>query len=129
MDIWELVSLVALCYASYKLGQWSVVIPIARGIRREIAAGRINISDITDDDDDLDEMKIRLERHDNCYYAYALDGGFLAQGRSFTELFDSFQARYPLQSFKIQKNTDLSDAERSQMISALEDMVKRITVK
>jgi len=129
MDIWELVGLVALCYASYKLGQWSVVIPIARGIRREIAAGRINISDITDDDDDLDEMKIRLERHDNCYYAYALDGGFLAQGRSFTELFDSFQARYPLQSFKIQKNTDLSDAERSQMISALEDMVKRITVK
>ena len=74
-------------------------------------------------------MKIRLERHDNVYYAYAVDGGFLAQGKSFTELFDSFQARYPLRSFKIQKNTDLSDAERSQMISALEALVKRITVK
>jgi len=84
---------------------------------------------LDDDEDDLEEMKIRLERHDNCYYAYALDGGFLAQGRSFNELFDSFQARYPLQSFKIQKNTDLSDAERSQMISALEEMVKRITAK
>jgi hypothetical protein len=126
MDIWELVSLVALCYAAYKAGQWSVVIPIVRGIRREIDAGRLVLED---DEDDLEEMKIRLERHDSVYYAYALDGGFLAQGRSFTELFDSFQARYPLQSFKIQKNTDLSDAERSQMISALEDMVKRITAK
>jgi hypothetical protein len=129
MDIWELVSLVALCYASYKLGQWSVVIPIARGIRREIAAGRINISDITDDDDDLDEMKIRLERHDNCYYAYALDGGFLAQGRSFSELFDRFHARFPLQSFNIQKNTELTDTERSQMISALEELAKRMNTK
>jgi hypothetical protein len=126
MDIWELVSLVVLCYAAYKAGQWSVVIPIVRGIRREIDAGRLVLED---DRDDLEEMKIRLERHDNCYYAYALDGGFLAQGRSFNELFDSFQARYPLQSFKIQKNTDLSDAERSQMISALEEMVKRITAK
>jgi len=126
MDIWELVSLVALCYAAYKAGQWSVVIPIVRGIRREIDEGRLVLED---DEDDLEEIKIRLERHDNCYYAYAVDGGFLAQGRSFTELFDSFQARYPLQSFKIQKNTDFSDAERNQMISALEDMVKRITAK
>lgn len=126
MDIWEIISLVVLCYAAYKLGQWSVVIPIVRGIRQEIDAGRLVLED---DEDDLEEMKIRLERHDNCYYAYALDGGFLAQGRSFNELFDSFQARYPLQSFKIQKNTDLSDAERSQMISALEEMVKRITTK
>ena len=126
MDIWELVSLVVLAYACYKAGQWSVVIPIVRGIRREIDAGRLVLDD---DEDDLEEMKIRLERHDNVYYAYALDGGFLAQGRSFNELFDSFQARYPLQSFKIQKNTDLSDTERSQMISALEEMVKRITVK
>jgi hypothetical protein len=126
MDIWELVGLVVLCYAAYKAGQWSVVIPIVRGIRREIDAGRLVLED---DRDDLEEMKIRLERHDSVYYAYAVDGGFLAQGRSFNELFDSFQARYPLQSFKIQKNTDLSDAERSQMISALEEMVKRITTK
>jgi hypothetical protein len=129
MDIWELVSLVALCYAAYKAGQWSVVIPIVRGIRREIDEGRLVLEDDRDDRDDLEEIKIRLERHYNVYYAYAVDGGFLAQGRSFTELFDSFQARYPLQSFKIQKNTDFSDAERNQMISALEDMVKRITAK
>ena len=127
MDIWELVGLVVLAFACYKAGQWSVVIPIVRGIRREIDAGRLVLED--DDEDDLEEMKIRLERHDNVYYAYAVDGVFLAQGKSFTELFDSFQARYPLRSFKIQKNTDLSDVERSQMMSALEELVKRITVK
>jgi len=129
MDIWELVSLVALCYASYKLGQWSVVIPIVRGIRREIAAGRIDITNIIDDDDDPDEMKIRLERHENMYFAYALDGDFLAQGRSFSELFDRFHARFPLQSFNIQKNTELTDTERSQMVSALEELAKRMNIK
>jgi hypothetical protein len=129
MDIWELVSLVALCYASYKLGQWSVVIPIVRGIRREIAAGRIDITNIIDDDDDPDEMKIRLERHENMYFAYALDGDFLAQGRSFSELFERFHARFPLQSFNIQKNTELTDTERSQMVSALEELAKRMNIK
>lgn len=126
MDIWEIISLVALCYAAYKVGQWSVVIPIVRGIRREIAEGRISI---IDDDDDTEGMKIRLERHDNVYYAYALDGDFLAQGQSFTELFDRFHARFPLQSFNIQKSLELSDSERGQMISALEALAKRMTVK
>jgi hypothetical protein len=125
MDIWELVSLVALCYAAYKLGQWSVVIPIVRGIRREIDEGRL----ILEDEDDTDEMKIRLERHDNCYYAYAVDGDFLAQGRSFSELFDRFHARFPLQSFNIQKSPELTDTERSQMISALEELAKRMNIK
>ena len=127
MDIWELVGLVALCYACFKLGQWSVVIPIVRGIRREIAEGRIDISDIMEDD--TDEMHIRLERHDNVYYAYALDGDFLAQGSTFSELFERFHARFPLQSFNIQKNTDLSDGERHQMIQALEQLAKRMTIK
>ena len=127
MDIWELVSLVALCYACFKLGQWSVVIPIVRGIRREIDEGRIDISDIMDSD--TDEMHIRLERHDNVYYAYALDGDFLAQGKTFNELFERFHARFPLQSFNIQKNTDLSDSERHQMIVALEQLAKRMNVK
>jgi hypothetical protein len=125
MDIWELVSLVAVCYAAYKAGQWSVVIPIVRGIRREIDAGRL----VLDDDDDTDEMHIRLERHDNVYYAYALDGDFLAQGNSFSELFDRFHARFPLQSFNIQKNTELTDSERHQMIQALEQLAKRMTAK
>jgi hypothetical protein len=129
MDIWELISLVAVCFACYKLGQWSVVMPIIRGIRREIAEGRIKASDIMDDEEELDEMTFRLERHNNVYYAYAQDGGFLAQGRSFTELFDSFHSRYPLQSFNIQKSQDLSDAEQVQMVLALEALAERINVK
>jgi len=122
MDIWELVSLVALCYACYKAGQWSVVIPIVRGIRREIDAGRL----VLDDDD---EQSMRIERHEDAYFAYAQDGDFLAQGKSFSELFDSFHARFPSQSFSIEKNTDLSDGERRQMLVALEDLAKRMNTK
>lgn len=124
MDIWELVSIVAICYAAYKAGQWSVVIPIVRGIQREIDEGRLVI-----DDEDEDERRVRIERHDNVYYAYALDGDFLAQGSSFSELFDSFHARFPTQSFSIQKSTDLSEQERSQMIAALEKLAERMNIK
>jgi hypothetical protein len=49
MDIWELVSIVAICYAAYKAGQWSVVIPIVRGIQREIDEGRLVIDDEDED--------------------------------------------------------------------------------
>ena len=125
MDIWELVSLVALAYACYKLGQWSVVIPIARGIQREIDAGRLTL----EDEDDEDERRVRIERHNNQYFAYALDGDFLAQGATFVELFERFHARFPTQSFRIQKNTDLSDQERSQMIKALEQLAERMNAK
>ena len=125
MDIWELVSLVALCYAAYKAGQWSVVIPIVRGIKREIDEGRL----VLEEDEDEDERRVRIERHDNVYYAYALDGDFLAQGKSFSELFDSFHARFPTQSFRIHKSADLSEQERSQMIAALEKLAERMNVK
>ena len=124
MDIWELVSIVAICYAAYKAGQWSVVIPIVRGIQREIDEGRLVI-----DDEDEDERRVRIERHDNVYYAYALDGDFLAQGSSFSELFERFHARFPTQSFRIQKSTDLSEQERSQMIAALEKLAERMNIK
>ena len=125
MDIWELVSLVALCYAAYKAGQWSVVIPIVRGIKREIDEGRL----VLEEDEDEDERRVRIERHDNVYYAYAIDGDFLAQGKNFSELFDSFHARFPTQSFRIQKSTDLTEQERSQMIAALEKLAERMNVK
>lgn len=125
MDIWELVSLVALAYACYKAGQWSVIVPIARGIQREIDEGRLSL----DEEEDEEERKVRIERHDNVYYAYALDGDFLAQGDSFDQLFERFHARFPTQSFRIQKNGDLSDSERGQMIQALEQLAKRMNAK
>ena len=125
MDIWELVSLVALAWACYKAGQWSVILPIARGIQREIDEGRLTL----EDEDSEEERKVRIERHGNQYFAYALDGDFLAQGQSFNELFERFHARFPTQSFRIQKNTDLSDQERSQMIKALEELAERMNAK
>jgi hypothetical protein len=125
MDIWDLISIVALCYAAYKAGQWSVVLPIARGIQREIDEGRL----VLDDEDEEDERKLRIERHDNQYFAYAQDGDFIAQGKTFGELFDRFHARFPQQSFRIQKSTDLTEVEKNQMISALEELAKRMNAK
>jgi len=121
MDIWELVSLVALAYASYKAGQWSVIAPLARGIQREIDEGRLVL-----EEDEEEERRVQIERHDNVYYAYAINGDFIAQGTTFGELFDRFHSRFPQQSFRVQKSPDLSEAEKDQMIRALEELAKRI---
>jgi len=129
MDIWELVSLVALAYACYKAGQWSVILPIARGIQRDLDSGVLKFSDLQDDDEEDAERRVRIERHDNVYYAYAVDGDFIAQGSTFSELFDRFYSRFPQQSFRVQKSPDLSEAEKDQMIQALEALAKRMNTK
>lgn len=125
MDFWDFVSILAICYACFRAGQWSVVIPLARGIQREIDEGRL----VLDEDDEDDERRVRIERHDNVYYAYALDGDFLAQGATFPELFERFYARFPQQSFRIQKSPDLTEVEKTQMITALEELAKRMNAK
>lgn len=124
MDIWDLVILVVVIYAAYKAGQYSVIVPLMDGIQREIDAGRLTL-----DDDEDDERRVRIERHEDVYYAYAMDGDFLAQGTTFVELFDRFHSRFPTESFRVQKSTSLSEAERDQMITALEQLANKINAK
>ena len=126
MDIWELVSLVALAYACYKAGQLSVVLPIVRGIRKEIAEGRMSEADL---EEEQQEQRVRLELHDGAYFVYNINGEFIAQGQNFTELFDRFHARFPYQSFRLQKNPDLSETQRNEMTAALAALAERINAK
>jgi hypothetical protein len=126
MDIWELISLVVLAWACYRAGQWSVIAPIARGIQREIDEGRLVLDD---EEDEEDERRVQIERHNNVYYAYALNGDFIAQGTTFSELFERFHSRFPQESFRVQKSPDLSETERDQMIRALEELAKRMNAK
>lgn len=111
MDIIDIFLLGVAFYAAYKAGQFSVLLPIASRIRDEIDAGRL----VLDDDSDLDEEPVNIERHDESYFAYGSHGRFLAQGTTFEELFTQFKQRFPEQNFRVVKNPDFTDAERELM--------------
>ena len=88
-----------------------MLLPIAHRLRDEVDAGRL----VLDEDDDLDEERVNIERHPEGYFAYGDDNRFLAQGRTFEELFTQFKHRFPQQSFRVVKNPDFTDAERELM--------------
>jgi hypothetical protein len=111
MDIIDLFLLGIAFYAAYRVGQISVLLPIARRLRDEVDAGRL----VLDEDEDMDEERVNIERHPEGYFAYGLENRFLAQGRTFEELFTQFKHRFPQQSFRVVKNPDFTDAERELM--------------
>jgi hypothetical protein len=111
MDLIDLFLLAVAFYAAYKAGQISVLLPIASRLREEVEAGRISL----DDDEDLDEECVNIERHPEGFFAYGSNNRFLAQGTTFEELFTQFKHRFPNQSFRVLKNPDFTDAEREQM--------------
>lgn len=97
-------------YVAYKAGQISILMPIAERLREEIDSGRISL-----DDQDSDEECVNIERHPEGYFAYGNENRFLAQGKTFEELFTQFKDRFPQQNFRVLKNPDFTDAEREQM--------------
>lgn len=111
MDIIDLLLLGIALYAAYKMGQISIILPIAHKLREEVESGRLSL----DDDEDDDEERVEIERHPEGYFAYGRDRRFLAQGQTFEELFGKFKLRFPEQNFRVVKNPEFTDAEREQM--------------
>lgn len=67
-----------------------------------------------------DEWVINIECEQNQYYAYTVDGKFLAQGEDFTVMFNGIKDRFPGQSFRINKELpNLSKEEMTKLIKAL----------
>lgn len=122
MDIWDIVAGVAALYGAYKIGQLSVILPIARLVHSEVEAGRLKLDDLdTESDTEVSETLLRFEQHSGVYYAYAeQDGQFLAQGPDFLTVFRSIKERFPGKDFRVNKiQKELSDAEVTAMIRSI----------
>lgn len=118
---------IASCVVAYKVGQWSIISEIAKDIMRQIDNGELTREEIEQalagDDTDLalaDETEFKVERHDNCYYAYAEDDTFLAQGSDFKKLLHRLNTQYPGTVFRLSEyRPTLSDDETALLLSAI----------
>jgi hypothetical protein len=65
MDLIDILLLAVAIYAAYKAGQISILLPISNRLREEVEAGRLTL----DDDEDIDEERVNIERHPEGYFA------------------------------------------------------------
>lgn len=123
MELGDIIIAVAALYGAYKIGQWSIILPIATRLRDDIKEGKISLDDLKDfdsrEEDSEEEQAIRVERHPEGYFAYSAQGDFMANGPSLDEMFTRFKARYPGGAFRIVKNPDWTEAEREQLFAVV----------
>ena len=121
-SIGDIILAVAALWAAYKAGQLSIILPVARMVRKEIEDGTLDPSFLEDNVEPAQtEELLRFERVSGCYYAYAESSGqFLAQGRDFPSLFETIKDRFPGQNFRVNKlQTNLSDEEVGTMVQSI----------
>lgn len=118
MDWLSFLIQVALFYLVFKLGQWSVLLPMRLALEKLAREKGIDLQrvfeelkqDIAKEEDEAEttpvqkhtaEEEMNIERVEGIYYAYGADGRFLAQGTDFRTMFENIKNRFPGQNFRI----------------------------
>ena len=119
-SIGDIVLAVAALWAAYRVGQLSIILPLARMVKEEIKDGTLPANFLEDDGEELEEV-LRFERVGAQYFAYAdSTGKFLAQGTDFLTVFQSIKDRFPGQSFRVsRKQEGFSDEEVGSMVQSI----------
>ena len=117
----------AIIYFAYKLGQWSIVVKIAKELKEKLDIGLLTEEQINDaigveknQRKSKSEILLEIERVDSVYYAYNKEGYFLAQGSDFRSLLENIRIQHPGQDFKIEKyQPSLTEEETGRLIKSI----------
>jgi hypothetical protein len=120
VSIGDIVLAAAALWAAYRVGQLSIILPLARMVKEEIEDGTLP-ANFLDEDSEQSEEVLRFERVDSQYFAYADGSGkFLAQGKDFLSVFQAIKDRCPGQSFRVSRTqAGFSDEEVSSMVQGI----------
>lgn len=124
MDILDYLAVAFLIWMAFKLGQASILTILKEDIRRRIVSGELDVKEHIREILEIppEECHFDVERFDGHYYAYAVDGEFLAQGPDFKTMFQTIKQRFPNRSFRINKlQTELTEEEQGRMVKAILD--------
>lgn len=120
---WGMIIVQSLCvWFAYKLGQVSIIHKIGRDLQEEMKKKGLKVD--RDDEGNIsisrEETVLKVERVDSQYFAYAIDGQFLAQATDFRSLFQNLKERYPGKSFRIDRyQAEFTDEEASRMVKSI----------
>jgi hypothetical protein len=99
-------------YLAYRFGRWMERIS-------SLANLLTRLEQLEQLEQTAEGQQLTVERVNTQYYAYA-DGQFLAQGKTFQELFEVVKQRFPSSDFRVMpKDSDLSEQEQTQMRAAI----------
>lgn len=120
-SIGDIILAVAALWLAYRVGQLSVILPLARLVKDEIEDGTLPADFLDDHSEDTLEEVLRLERVDTQYFAYAdSTGQFLAQGQDFPSVFQAIKDRCPGQKFRVNRTQQgFSDEEVGSMVHSI----------
>lgn len=124
MDILDYLVVAFLIWMAFRLGQASILTILKEDIRRRIVTGELDVKQHVREILEIpkEECHFDVERFDGHYYAYAVDGEFLAQGQDFRTMFQTIKQRFPNRSFRINSfETKLSEEEQRHMVTAILD--------
>jgi len=130
MDILGFLIQVALFYAVFKLGQWSILVPMKLTLAKLAKEKGIDLEKVLEElrseqEDEVTEVTkqeefLDIERVDGIYFAYGDQGRFLAQGTDFRSMFENVKQRFPGKSFRVNNyNANLTEEEASRLVKAV----------
>jgi len=131
MDILGFLIQVALFYAVFKLGQWSILVPMRltiaklakeKGINLEKMLEALRSEQVEEAETELSKQQesLNIERVNGVYFAYGDQGRFLAQGTDFRSMFENVKQRFPGQNFRINNySLNLTDEEAGRLVKAV----------
>ena len=106
--------LLAVIAGAYHWGRMSMLGDIVKELKQK---GVLPDKASKEDDESNDEI-IKIEQHHGMVYAFGSNDRFLGQGASYDDLFASIKARFPNQSFRLQKES-LDDPEFEKMVASI----------
>ena len=128
MDILSILVQMAVVYFAYKLGKWSVLIPIKlaleklsreKGIDLKKTLEELQEQEITATVETKEEL-LEIERVGGVYFAYGNQGRFLAQGPDFRSMMENIKQRFPQHNFRVNRyNPNLTEEETGRLVKAI----------
>lgn len=130
MDILEFLIQIALFFVAFKLGQWSILVPMKLALAKLAKEKGIDLEklleELRSEQEDVEpestkqEEFLNIERVDGIYFAYGDQGRFLAQGTDFRSMFENVKQRFPGQNFRINNyNANLTEEEAGRLVKAV----------
>lgn len=130
MDILTIILQAVLFYCVYKLGQWSVLLPMKMALEKLAKSKGIDLQAVLEElkeevnteqkpDKEIYEA-MDVERVNGVYFAYGDQGRFLAQGSDFRSMMETIKQRFPQHSFRINRyNPNLTEEEAGSLVKAI----------
>lgn len=125
LDIVSILLQAAVIYGAFKLGQWTIIVKVAKDIQQKLQLGTLTEEQVDDalgleKTKEQEQVLLEIERVGQAYYAYSSEGQFLAQGTDFRGLLEAIKKQHPNRNFRLNKyQPNLTEEETGRLVKSI----------